>query len=85
MENLNEMDIEENKLKNKHAIALQEKLMQACIDYCRENECKIDEVSFRADCLTCSIEHGSWHPGSDSAIYIQIMNDDGSLSEQTYC
>ena len=51
--------------------ALQERLVQCCIDFIKErNLTDIDEVSFNVDGLRDSIEFGEWTPGMDSHISI---------------
>lgn len=61
------------------AYELQKRLIQCCIDFIQETEnTEIDEVLFNVDNLQVSAEHGSWHPGTDSACTINGYNEKGT-------
>ena len=60
------------------ARALQERLVQCCIDFIRETGNKeISKVIFTADSLQTSAKAGSWQPCTDSTCELQcLLNDD---------
>ena len=67
------MEKEDNKL----ARALQEKLIQCCIDFINENgDHFIDRVIFTADNLQHSAVEKSWQPCTDSTCELQIWDED---------
>lgn len=57
---------------HEHTVELHDKLVQTVIDYMKEhNLTDIDTVSFYADSLQTSMEHGSWHPATDSSLTLK--------------
>ena len=56
---------------------LHKKLMETLIDFCIANKLNVDTVLFSADELLPSLEYGSWHPGTDSALKIYDVNGVG--------
>ena len=62
---------------NKLARALQERLVQCCIDFIKETGNKdIWRVIFTADCLQESAKAGSWQSCTDSTCELQGNQDD---------
>lgn len=66
-------DIPEPKItERKHTKELQEKLVQLCIDYIKENNLSdIDAVYFSFDGIQPSVEFGEWDCCSDSSIKLR--------------
>ena len=59
------------------ARALQERLVQCCIDFIRETGNKeISKVIFTADNLQHSAMEKSWQPCTDSTCELQICDED---------
>ena len=57
------------------AKVLQERLVQTCIDYFRENPWdEVDEISFSFDDVQDSVIEGSWSAASDSHITLWTWN-----------
>ena len=72
---------EEARKENKTAQAIQERLVQCCIDYINETGKKeIGRVSFTADCLQESAKFGSCQPCTDSTCEIEYNNGDTEFS-----
>lgn len=62
---------------NKLAKALQERLVQCCIDFIKETGNKeIYQVIFTADCLQESAKAGSWQACTDSTCELQGYSPD---------
>lgn len=57
------------KSKHKNTVELQEVLVQAVINYLKENNIEnVDGVSFLVDGLEASVAEGKWHPSTDSSL-----------------
>lgn len=59
---------------NDLAVELHKKLMETLINFCIEKSLKLDTVLFSADEVSESVEYGSWHPATDSALKIYDIN-----------
>ena len=60
---------------NEKFYELHKKLVQQVIDYCKENNIKdADTFHLSIDYLQSSIEAGTWHPGTDSAMGLYNQN-----------
>ena len=60
---------------NSRASRLQEKLVQCCIDFIKENgDTELERVEFNADCLQESAKHGSWQSCTDSYCGVEVWD-----------
>lgn len=55
-------------LLNQKFRVLHKQIVNAIIQFCKENDIVIDEFQLNADCLENSIKAGSWQPCTDSSL-----------------
>ena len=71
-----EWDEWENESLNEKLNYLHRLLMKEVIDFCKHNNIDADIVTFGADHLLDSINAGTWHPGTDSALALFDENNE---------
>ena len=57
-------------------VDLHTKIINEVVNFCKENNLAVDELSISATGLKESIDFGSWHPGTDSCM--NLVDESGA-------